>query len=165
MGTQRLGCLFSAASITYLLASRRTFLIRISLSCSRQSISEINSSKRFESCPSVASTQSRIQCSRFSPSILPSAVRWQQRRANRSDAHCQRLLFRSSMAALPPLKNARTPCKTTKCLRHISLGLNFGGVRRHFGLPLQSSNLIGDFRSVALIRNLCCRFQRLIYGR
>src|SRR5438046_2077941 len=51
----------------------------------------------------------------------------------------------------PTSENARTPCKTTKCLRHISLGLNFGGVRRHFGLPLQSSNLIGDFRSVASI--------------
>src|SRR5205823_3986174 len=69
------------------------------------------------------------------------------------------------MAALPPLKNARTPCKTTKCLCHISRGLNFGGVRRHFGLPLQSSNLIGDFRGVAAIRNLCCRFQRFIDGR
>src|SRR5438552_3518048 len=66
----------------YLLASRRTFLSRNSFSCSRRSISEINSSKRFESCPSAASTQSRIQRSRFSASILPSAVRWQQRRAN-----------------------------------------------------------------------------------
>src|SRR5437660_9157883 len=73
---------FSAASITYLLASRRTFLRRISFSCSRPSISEINSSKRFESCPSAASTQSRIQRSRFSASILPSAVRWQRHRAN-----------------------------------------------------------------------------------
>ena len=51
-------------------------------SCSRRSISEINSSKRFESCPSAASTQSRIQRSRFSASILPSAVRWQRHRAN-----------------------------------------------------------------------------------
>src|SRR5213596_157978 len=82
MGTQRLGCLFSAASITYLLAARRTFLSRISFSCSRQSISEINSSKRFESCSSATSTQSRIQRSRLSASILPSAVRWQRHRAN-----------------------------------------------------------------------------------
>src|SRR5947208_4913286 len=44
---------FSSASITYLLASRRTFLSRISFSCSRRSISEINSSKRFESCSSA----------------------------------------------------------------------------------------------------------------
>src|SRR5438874_6465805 len=79
-----------------------------------------------------------------------------------SYSFCQ---FVSSMAALPIRKNYGRPCKTTKCLRHISRGLNFGGVRRHFGLPLQSSNLIGDFRSVASIRNLCCRFQRLIDGR
>jgi len=50
-------------------------------------------------------------------------------------------------------------------LRHISRGLNFGGVRKHFGPPLQSANLIGDFRRVAPIRNLCCRFQRLVDGR
>ena len=110
--------------------------------------------------------ESRIQCSRFSPSILPSAVRWQQRRANLSERPLLAAFVPiQQMAALPPLKMHGRPCKTTKCLRHISLGLNFGGVRRHFGLPLQSSNLIGDFRSVAAIRNLCCRFQRFIDGR
>ena len=35
---------------------------------------------------------------------------------------------------------------------HISRGLNFRGVSRHFGLPFQSANLIGDFRRVAAIR-------------
>src|SRR5205814_3714501 len=90
--------------------------------------------------------------SRFSPSILPSAVRWQQRRANRSDARPLLAAFVPIQHGSPPTsENARTPCKTTKCLRHVSRGLNFGGVRRHFGLPLQSSNLIGDFRSVASI--------------
>src|SRR5438552_3144603 len=86
---------FSAASITYLLASRRTFLSRISFSCSRPSISEINSSKRFESCPSAASTQSRIQRSRFSASILPSAVRWQRHRANFLERLLKHLLIQN----------------------------------------------------------------------
>src|SRR5712691_1526871 len=91
----------------YLLASRRTLLSRISFSCSRRSISEINSSKRFESCPSAASTQSRIQRSRFSPSILPSAVRWQQRRANLSE--------RPLLAPFDP--KSRT--KDKRCLRNL----------------------------------------------
>src|SRR5881398_2356254 len=65
------------------------------LSCSRRSISEINSSKRFESCPSATSTQSRIQRSRFSASILPSAVRWQRHRANFLERLLKHLLIQN----------------------------------------------------------------------
>src|SRR5439155_9360479 len=80
--------------------SRRTFLSRISFSRKKRLISETTSSKQIASRSSAASTHSRSQCSRFSPCILPSAVRWQRCRANLPivrPPHCQRLCSKNQL--------------------------------------------------------------------